>query len=274
MYGTIGTGAAYRRSLNRSGSSYSINGRPLGVQLGQKSGTSLFGGGGDPSNFFAANVTGSQTIKVDPMQMVVKGIQDEIDHINGYRTNLSVAEKQQLADLQTKISKFNDFAQGRSLTQDEISERSELYVEAYRILGKDYVNVASDEFLTQKTDELTALMANKPTGADAARLETLQNLKTSMLDRIESSGQTFTGEIYYLPLRNVQRQIDQLTAPRDITELSPDELRQHDEIADAINEHAGQELQLKSDKRLHIARLQKTMELVQQGVGTGVNILA
>ncbi|MCB1517439.1 MAG: hypothetical protein KDJ19_07485 [Hyphomicrobiaceae bacterium] len=264
-------------SINGSGSAYTIGGRPLGVQLGQKAATDLIGSA-DPSSIIAANVSAAQQggVSVTATDMIVKGIQDEIDRINGYRTNLSVAEKQKLADLQTKIEGFNQTAQSRSLTQDEITERSDLYVDAYKILGKDYVDIASDEYLTQKTDELTELMATKPKGADAEQLTQLETLKDSIYQRIDdaSADGRDVSDLYYNQLRSITARITKLTAPRDISELSQDELRQHDEIADAINDHAGQEIQLKSDKRLQISRLQKTMELVQQGVGGPVNILA
>lgn len=249
-----------------SGSAYTIGGKPLGVQLGGKSAADIFGGGGAES-IFAANVTASAGgISVDSTQMIVKGIQDEIDRTLGYRTNLSVAEKQKLADLQTQIGKYNEVAQTRSLTSDEISERGELYVDAYRILGKDYVDVAADEFLTSKTEEMTELMTTVPKGAEAERLRILESMRQNMIDRIDQ-GTESTAEIYFNPLRNIMRQIQALTPPREITDLSPDELRQHDEIADAINDYAGQELQLRSDKRLKIARLQLTMQMVSDGGG-------
>lgn len=261
--GSIGSG---------SGSAYTIGGKPLGVQLGNKSGAELFGGGGSSAeSLFAitSTATASAGVQVDANQMVLKGIQDEIDRTLGYRTDLSVTEKQKLADLQTEIGQYNETAQARSLTQAELGERGDLYIEAYAILGKDYVDVAADEFLTEKSDELSDLMARKPVGAEAKQLERLETMRDGIYSRIEDLGES-GAEIYYRQIRSISARISELTAPRDITELSAEEIRQHDEIADEINDYAGQELQIKSDKRLKIARLQKTMELVQQG---GVNTL-
>lgn len=249
-----------------SSSAYTLGGKPLGVQLGGKSATDVFGGGKSADSLIAitSSATSASGVQVAPDQMILKGIQDEIDRTLGYRTNLSVAEKQQLADLQSKIGGLNESAQTRSLTESELTERGDYYVEAYAILGKDYVDVAADSFLQAKTDELSTLMATKPKGADAKRLERLEIMRDRITDRVSELGAS-GADIYYQQARSISAQINKLTAPRSITDLSREELRTHDEIADAINEHAGQELQITSDKRLKIARLQMTMEMIRQG---------
>ncbi len=256
-----------------SGSAYTIGGKPLGVQLGGKSATDIFAGGSSAQSLIGitSNATSAGGVQVDPQQMILKGLQDEIDRTLGYRTDLSVTEKQKLADLQSKITGYNKNAEVRSLTKEELSERADLYVEAYAILGKDYVDVAADEFLTEKTDELSELMKTQPVGANAKRLDRLQTMYDNYTARVDDADGA-NADTYYLPLRSISYQIQKLTAPRSIDQLSAEEVRRHDEIADEINNHAGQELQIKSDKRLKILRLQKTMEMIREG--GGVNTFA
>lgn len=254
-----------------SGSAYTISGRSLGVQLGGKSATSVFEGGASGQSLIAITSSSATLsgVQVNEQQLVIKGIQDEIDRTLGYRTDLSVVEKQELANLQFSIGPFNELAQARSLTADELEDRADLYVDAFAILGKDYVDVASDEYLTGKSDELTALMTTVPKGAFAEQLTVLQNMQTSIQDRVNELGDTGV-ELYYDQLRSIAARVSQLTPARDISDLSTEELSRHDELAAEINDYAGQELQINSDKRLKIERLQATMQLVLQG---GVNTL-
>lgn len=254
-----------------SGSAFSIGGKPLGVQLGGKSATDIFAGGSSGESLFAITTSSTQVsgIQVNEQQLVTKGIQDEIDRTLGYRTDLSVAEKQELADIQADIAPYNEAAQSRSLTSDELEARADLYVDAYSILGKDYVDIASDEYLTAKSDELTALMTVVPEGENARQLAVLEQMQSDIQDRVNELGDSGV-ELYYDQLRNIATRISQLTPAREIGDLTPEELNQHDELAEAINEYAGQELQITSDKRLKIERLQTTMQLVLQG---GVNTI-
>lgn len=262
---------------------YSIGGKPLGVQIGQKSAADLLGGG-NANNLFAANLQASSSITVSANDAVLKGLQDEIDRTFGYRTNLSVAEKQQLADLQTKITDIEKLAATRALTNDEISQRADLYVESYKILGKDYVDVSGDAFVQQQLAALDDLLATKPVGADARRLENLQTIEQTLSDDINSAGDKGATETTTARLISVKKQIAALTAPRKMSQLTISERNAHDDIVNAINDHVGQEFQLTSDKKLKIERLQATIDAISSGGGAdtglasmlagGLNILA
>lgn len=249
-----------------SGSAYTLGGKPLGVQLGGKTANEFFGAGDSAQSLIAitSNASSAGGVQVAPNQMVLKGLQDEIDRTLGYRTDLSITEKQKLADLQGEIEQLNQFAQARSLSSEELKERGDLYVEAYTILGKDYVDVAADEFLTGKTEELSELMARKPVGEEAKRLARLETMVENITNRVDEMGES-GADIYYAQLKSLSNSIRLLTAPRDITELSRDEIRQHDELAEEINSYAGEELQIDSEKRFKIARLQETMRAIQAG---------
>lgn len=257
-------------SINRGGG-YTIGGRPLGVQLGQKNAASeLFGGANGIDSILSANIQGSSGITVDKNQIVLKAMQDEIDRTLGYRTNLSVAEKQKLADLQQDITDIEEITRTRRLTSEEVKRRADLYVQSYKILGKDYVDVENDDFLKAKTAELDELIATKPKGADARRLEQLRTLKERLEQRVYDRGDKVS-ESLLNQIRSVNRQISGLTTPRKLSTFTPAERRQHDELVDEINDHAGQELILPSEKKLKIERLQQTMEAIEAG---GVDTVA
>lgn len=253
-----------------NGSGYSLGGRPLGVQIGQKSAADVFGGGGSVDNLIAVNNSPQSTITVDENQVVLKGLQDEIDRTLGYRTNLTTAEKQKLADLQGKISDIEDLSRTRTLTTVEVADRADLYIESYAILGKDYVDVSNDTVYQQKTEALDNLLATKPQGEDAKRLGVLKKLQADITLAVNDRGDRIVDTLY-TRLRSVNRQISDLTAPRSISQLTPTERRQHDVLVDEINKHAGQDLQLTSEKKLKIERLQATINAISSG---GVNTTA
>ena len=240
-----------------------------GSTMGAKA-TDLFGDNSSSvDNIFAANVAATSTLTVDTSEIITKGLQDQIDRLQGFRTNLSVAEKQQLAKYQQKIADINDTASGRILTADEIADRADAYLASYEILGKEYKDFTNDTFMTTKSAELDDLIATKPRGAEAKRLERLQ----SVYDHLMASAndrETDPPESLITQIRTVNRQIAQLTAPRPISSLSREELRQHDALVTEINDHAGYELELNSKKKLQIERLQNTIEQMQSGTTGGL----
>ena len=258
---------------SNSATGYSIGGKSLGVQLGQKSGTALFGNNVGADSLFSASLTATSAISIDAQQIAIKGIQDQIDRIQGFRTNLTPAEKAQLAKHQQAIVDFNQIAATRVLTKSEIGERAEAYIESYRILGKEYEDFSSDEFVDEKSGELATLLATKPKGAEAARLERLQNvletLKSTALGGDGDPSATLMAQI-----TSVNKQVAQMTQPRPISSLSQAELRQHDDLVFEINTHVGFELELTSFKKLQIERLQKTMEVIQKGGGSAGGLFA
>lgn len=255
-------------SVSSSKSWFTIGGKALGVQLGQKSATALFSGGSATSLFSTAAAGAIGSISVGANDAILKGMQDEIDRLQGFRTDLTVAEKQQLSEYQGKISDIEKEAQSRALTDDEISERADLYARAYKILGKDYTDVSDDSFVQTKLTAIDDLLATKPTGADADRLERLENIKATLTDQANTAaaGNGATDTVSS-QLITVNGQIYDLTRPRDFTDLSQDEIKQYDELATAINDHLGYEYQLPADKRLKIAHIQQTMDTLQSSGG-------
>ena len=226
----------------------------------------LFGDGtsGGGASMFQTAANASSGLTVDTKQLITKGLQDQIDRLQGYRTNLSVAEKQKLADYQQKISGINQLATTRILTTTEKSDRAEAYVESYKILGKEYADVSDDSYVTKRAQKLTDLLATKPKGAEAARLERLQGTYDTLTDQAsEAEGDTpaYLGS----QILSVARQIQELTMPRKIASLSVAERNQHDKLVDEINEHVGFEYELTSDKKLKIEKLQATINGINSG---------
>lgn len=244
---------------------YTIGGKPLGVQLGSKSATSLFGDGtASAASVFSANLASSSASGVDSQQLILNGLQNQIDRIQGFRTNLTPAEKEQLTKYQTTITDINQTATTRLLTKIEIRDRADAYIQAYKILGKEYEDFSNDAFIQEKSTALTELLATKPKGAEAEHLERLENVLATLKDAA-TNRDTDPPATLIARITSVNRQVAQLTAARPISTLSKDELRQHDELVEAINIHAGFDVELTSRQKLQIEHLQKTMDLVQQG---------
>lgn len=245
-----------------NGSGYTIGGKSVGAKA-----TDLFGdNSARASNIFFANAAAaSGGASFDNTQLIVKGLQDQIDRLQGFRTNLTPAEKEQLTKYQQTISDINQLGQARALTKGEISDRAEAYVESYKILGKEYQDFSNDNFIQKKSKELTDLLASKPVGAEAKRLKVLQTMYDKLVDSAMDRDTEPPGSLM-AQISNVGKLINKLTAPRSIASLTPEELRHHDDLVEEINDHAGFDVELTSTKKLQIERLQKTMETIQQGV--------
>ncbi len=240
-----------------SGSSYGSSSSKASQLFGD-------GNGATGSSLFRTAANASSGLSVDTKQLITKGLQDQIDRLQGYRTNLSVAEKQKLADYQAEITSINQLATTRLLTTEEKSDRAEAYVESYKILGKEYEDVSDDTYVTSRAAEITDLLATKPQGAEATRLERLQTAYNSLTDQADDAeGDTPT----YLAsqILSIARQIQELTVPRKIASLTVAERNQHDKLVNEINEHVGFEYELTSDKKLKIEQLQATINAVNSG---------
>lgn len=257
---------------NSNPTGYTLGGKQLGVQIGQKSGQELFGNtaGKSADSVFQINITATSGITVDETQIAVKGLQDEIDRTLGYRTDLTVAQKQQLSKLQGEISEIESLASARILTTTELGDRAELYLDAYQLLGKEYKDVSNDAFVETVSDALKDLIATKPEGASLKRLEKLERYKEQLNDNLTRQGDN-PSETTTERLISASKKISQLTAPRAISSLSPEDIRTHDNLVEEINKYVGIDLELTSKKKLKIERLQGTIAAIQAG---GVNTVA
>lgn len=255
--------------INNRGGGFGFGQRKMGVQLGQKSARELLGGG-KVENLIAINFAGtvgeSQVSKTD---VIVKGLKDEIDRTLGFRTNISASEKKQLEKYQADIQGLEAEAQKRLLTPSELQDRARFYVESYRILGKDYVDIRNDSFLSKKSAEIDTLLATKPKGDQAERLADLKRYRAEINRQMNEAGDKPPITLF-TRLRSANQQISDMTRPRKMSTLSSEERAQYDRLVGELNAHAGQELQLDSRKKLKIERLQASMEAIKAG---GVNAI-
>lgn len=214
----------------------------------------LFGGGGDARSIFSS---GDEALAKQSLRLSIKGLERERNNLLGFKTDLTPAQNRKLAELQKQITKIEGKAGEESgLTIEELEERAALYKESYAILGKDYVDKESNTQLQALAEEVDALLAPKLRGGKKARLETLQKLEVSALDALVDSPESTTNR---LRLRNIKRQIAELTAPRQLNRLSPAERQQYDDLVERINDVAKTEFLPPSRKKIRIEQITSSL---------------
>lgn len=223
-------------------------------------------GGGDASTFFTGATGGGSQ---EAIRASIRGLERELNRLLGFKTDFTPAEKKRLDEVQTRIAKIEKAASESGFTPDQIAERSELYQEAYRIMGKDYVDVASNPKIQALTDKVDALLEPKLQGASKVRLERLRKLEDTFLDALVDNPKNETARAR---LRNVKVQINKLIPPRQVSELSVTERRDYDDLVDRINSLAETEYLLDSRKRMRADRIQASMsEMEAQASALGVD---
>lgn len=204
---------------------------------------------------------------VGAMDLTVKALDREINRLLGFKTDFTPGEQKRLDNLQAKIGKISEKAEAGTLNVSDLKERAELYQEAYRIMGKDYVDVEGNDEIQALTDKVDALLEPRLRGARKKRLEQLRKMEENYLNqRVERPDSETTS----LRLRNVKQQISRLTPPRDISDLSPAERRDYDDLVARINALAEQEYLLPAKKRIRVEELQASKAQLQaQAAGGG-----
>lgn len=222
-------------------------------------------GGADARSVFAGNDSGQAQ---EAVRASLKGLERELNRLLGYKSDFTAAERKKLDDLKARIAKIDTRAKESGFTADQIEERARLYQEAYRIMGKDYVDVAGNEELQELTDKVDTLLEPKLRGAKKERLERLRKLENTHLDALVANP---GNETVRARLRSVKAQISKLVPPRDIKELSPAERRDYDDLVEKINRLARTEYLLDSKKRMRAEQIQTSMsELQAQAEALGV----
>jgi len=219
--------------------------------------TALFGSAGDP--FGGANAasildgSASQSSR-KTISLIVDGMQRQIDKLNGFKTDLTPAQKKKLAQNQAEIAKIEKKATViKGLSVEDSTRRAELFKESYSILGKEYVDSSSNATLNRLTSQVDKLLEPKLRGAPLARLENLKKLAASAYAAINDNPENETARRNYA---NIKFQINSLTRPRKISQLSIPERNQYDELVGKVNEAAGTKFLLPSAERLRSERLQ------------------
>lgn len=223
-------------------------------------------GSGDAGSVFAAG-SGS-TGSGEAVRAALKGLERELNRLLGYKSDYTPGQKKRLETLQTRIAGIEKQATAKGFTADQLAERAELYREAYRIMGKDYVDVAGNDELQALTDQVDALLEPKLHGARKERLERLRKLEDTCLNALVANPDNETARAR---LRNVKVQIGKLVPPRAISRLSPGERRDYDALVDRINALANTDYLLTSRTRIRVEQIRASMgELEAQAAALGI----
>lgn len=190
--------------------------------------------------------------------LIVKGLQRDLDRLNGYKVDLPPAQQKELEDLQAQIGRINERADPDGVLSDsDATDRTELYQDAYKILGKDYVDVKKDSTLTNLMQKVDDLLEPKLRGAQKARLERLRTLETNFLNDYEKGS---TSNAQMRQIRNIQVQIRELTPPRQLSQLSNTERADYNNLVKQINEKSGTDLLLNTRDRLKAEQIQSSID--------------
>ncbi len=220
------------------------------------SATSIFGGG-SASSVFAAGVSGGATDAQVAAQEVVNANRTEINRIRGYKLRLTPADNQRLSEIQNEITKISSKISNGTVRADELEDRSELFLEADVILGKPSAEVENDDVLDEIREKIDAVLAPRLTPQQEDRLDTLNTLKEAFQTRLDDDP---SNVIAIRQIQNVQRQIDTIDVPRQVSRLSVSERQEYDDLVDQANEHAGAKLLLNSRESIRVQQLQESID--------------
>lgn len=217
--------------------------------------TSIFGGG-SATTLFAATVSGGATDAQQAAQVVVDASKKEINRIRGYKLQLTPAENKRLSELQEQIGKINDKAANGTVRDDELEDRSELFLEADTIIGKPSAGVENDDVLDGLREQIDEVLAPRLTPQQQDRLDTLNTLLTSFEERLADDP---SNVVAIRQVQNIQRQISNIDVPRKVTELTVAEKQEYDELVEQANNHAGAKLLLNARESARVQALEETI---------------
>ncbi len=217
--------------------------------------TSIFGGG-SATSVFAANVSGGATDGQKAAQVVVDASKKQINRIRGYKIQLTPAENKRLSEIQEKISKISEKAANGTVRDDELEDRSELFLEADTIIGKPSAGVENDDVLDGLREQIDEVLAPRLTPQQQDRLDTLNTLLASFEERL---GDDPTNVVAIRQVQNIQRQISNIDVPRKVTELTVAEKQEYDELVEQANNHAGAKLLLNARESARVQALEETI---------------
>lgn len=215
-------------------------------------------GGGDATSVFSNSNT--QNVRTS-LEVSAKGLKRELDRLNGFKTDLTPAQKNILAKNQAEISEIEaSVSDSKGLSEQEIQRRAQLFQESYRILGKDFVDQEQDPRLKALTDKVDALLEPKLRGGQKNRLDRLRTLEENAYQAtLDAPG----NETAVRRLRNIQSQVRELTIPRLVQQLSVSEKREYDDLVDQVNTVAKTEFILPSRERVRAEQLQTSLSQVE-----------
>jgi len=213
----------------------------------------LFAAGSTADTVFATAQQGTNS-----NQVIADGLSKEIQKIQGFRTDITPANEARLAAIKTEIEKIdgNTTPQDADLQERTAARRLELNTEAFKILGKTYVDIDGTPELKAVKDKIDDLLEPPLRGDKKDRLIRLRKLEKTAFQSFFANPESLTAATQ---LRSVSIQIAQLVPPRLVTELTLSERREYDALAAEGNQLAGTEAFLPAAKKLKIEKLQRTI---------------
>ncbi|MEM6665569.1 MAG: hypothetical protein AAF638_04120 [Pseudomonadota bacterium] len=225
-----------------------------------------------PSQVFATPVQASpfavtQTGSAERQQLEAIATSQirEREQLQGFKTDLLPAQRERLARLQAEIAEVEQEADGAGLSERQITERADLFLEAYAILGKDFVDIENTPELSAIDDQVKELLEPQLVGARKRQLESLESIKETLTEQI--AGGNDSPGIRSL-FTNVTRQINALIPSRTMDQLSIGEVREYDALVERANTIAGSEVLLPSRKQRRVEELQTSISSLQSQIGS------
>lgn len=192
----------------------------------------------------------------DKNALTLKALERDIKRLQGLKVDITPADAKQLAKLEDEIKRIEKRAGPDGLSSSDIETRSELYRDAFKILGKEFVDLEADQTLKNLSKAVDKLLEPKLVGEKNDRLERLRRLSNNLEVAFIGGNRSKT---LLTQLANVQKQISDLVPPRLISELSLSDKRAYDILVAKVNERAGVEMILPAKKREQIEKIQSVM---------------
>lgn len=241
------------------------------MEIGGAKGTDIFGSPSTDS-IFSAGKNAPATQEQEIARVTIKAQKREINHLRGYKLELTLADNERLAKIQTKLTEIGRKAQNGTVREDELADRLELLAEADEIIGKPIANVDEDEEVSEKLSELAgildALLEPKLNSTLAKRVERLERVKDTLEGNLNNNPESDTLRTQF---QNITRLVDELKPDRAISELSTAERKTYDDLADLINDQAGAKVQLSSKEVIRVSELEGSIINLQQLLGADIS---
>ena len=219
------------------------------------SASSIFGSTSATDVLFVG-VAESTSPAQETARVTIESQKREINRIRGYKLQLSLTEKQQLARIQVEIQEINQKVNDGTARQDELDDRKELFNDADRIIGKPIVDAEADEVLAELAGGLEELLKPKLNNALAQQVERLERLKLTLEAKVVESPDNRTAAQQF---QSAVATLARLSPLRDVAQLSVAETQVYDDLVEQINERAEAKVELQSRDAIRVAELQSSI---------------
>lgn len=220
----------------------------------------IFGSPG-PDQLFTGTSTAVATDEQETARITIKAQRREINRIHGYKLELTPNETRKLAELQSEIVEIGRKISAGTVREDELEDRTAKLKEADEIIGKPTIDVEADEFLAELAGGVETLLQPKLSPVELRRVEQLERVKDTIEQSFNANPESDTLRRQFI---NISQQIETLTPPRAISQLSKAEKAAYDDLAELINDHAGAKIQLPARDAIRVAELERSISQLQE----------